>query len=119
MLSQGRRTFGLCYRTRVGNDVDGTDAGYKLHLVYGALAAPSEKAYATINDSPEALSFSWTISTTPVSVANLKPTASITVDSTKVNAAALTQLEDILYGTAGADPRLPLPEALDIEGVNR
>jgi hypothetical protein len=107
---QGRRTFGLCYRTRVGNDVDGTDAGYKLHLVYGALAAPSEKAYATINDSPEALTFSWTISTTPVEVTGLKPTASITVDSTKVDAGALATLEDTLYGTAGADPRLPLPD---------
>lgn len=107
---QGRRTFGLAYRTRVGNDVDGTDAGYKLHLVYGALAAPSEKAYATINDSPEALTFSWTISTTPVQVTDLKPTASLTIDSTKVNAAALAQLEDILYGTPGADPRLPLPD---------
>lgn len=114
---QGRRTFGLCYRTRLGNDVDGTDLGYKLHLVYGALAAPSEKAYATINDSPEALSFSWTISTTPVDVPGTdpvtgkayKPTASLTIDSTKVAAGALTTLEDTLYGTAGADPRLPLP----------
>lgn len=107
---QGRRTFGLAYRTRVGNDVDGADLGYKLHLVYGALAAPSEKAYATVNDSPEALTFSWTISTTPVDVTGLKPTASITVDSTKVDSGALATLEDTLYGTAGADPRLPLPD---------
>lgn len=107
---QGRRTFGLCYRTRVGNDVDGTDHGYKLHLVYGALAAPSDKAFGTINDSPSAITFSWAITTTPVDAGGtLKPTASLVIDSTKVAAAALTQLEDILYGTAGGDPRLPLP----------
>lgn len=107
---QNRRTFGLCYRTQVGNDVDGSDFGYKLHLVYGALAAPSEKAYATVNDTPEALTFSWELSTTPVEVTGLKPTASLTIDSTEVGAANLTALEDILYGTAGADPRLPLPD---------
>jgi hypothetical protein len=112
---QARKTFGLCYRTRVGNDVDGTDFGYKLHLVYGALAAPSEKAYGTINDSPEALAFSWTFTTTPVDVTGLKPAAMISVDSTEVDAAALTALEDILYGTngvagAGTEPRLPLPD---------
>lgn len=106
---QARHQFGLCYRTRVGNDTDGTDHGYKLHLVYGALAAPSEKAYGTINDSPAAITFSWAFSTTPVSVPNLKPTASLTIDSTKVDAGALAQLEDILYGTAGGDARLPLP----------
>jgi len=115
---QSRRTFGLCYRTRVGNDVDGTDHGYKLHLVYGALAAPSQKAYGTINDSPAALTFSWTVTTTPVDVSGtdpvtgkpFKPTASLTIDSTKVDATALAALEDELYGTAGADPRLPLPD---------
>jgi len=107
---QGRRSFGLCYRTLVGNDVDGSDAGYKLHLVYGAQAAPSEKAYATVNDTPEALTFSWEISTTPVNATGLKPTASITIDSTKVAPASLTALEDMLYGTAGSDPRLPLPD---------
>jgi hypothetical protein len=101
---QGRRSFGLSYRTQVGNDVDGTDHGYKLHLVYGALAAPSEKAFSTINDSPEAISFSWEVSTTPVQVTGYKPTALLTIDSTKVDPADLTALEDILYGTVGDDP---------------
>lgn len=107
---QGRKSFGLAYRTRVGNDIDGTDHGYKLHLLYGAQAAPSEKAYATINDSPEAISFSWEITTTPVSVTGLKPTALLTIDSTKVTSGDLSDLEDILYGTEGVDPRLPLPD---------
>lgn len=107
---QGRRSFGLAYRTRLGNDLDGTDHGYKLHLVYGALAAPSEKAYATINDSPEAITFSWEVTTTPVDVAGYKPTALLTIDSTKVDADALADLEDILYGTNVDDPRLPLPD---------
>lgn len=107
---QSRRSFGLAYRTRLGNDLDGTDHGYKLHLVYGALAAPSEKAYATINDSPEAITFSWEVSTTPVMVANYKPTALLTVDSTKVDAADLTALQNILYGTATDNARLPLPD---------
>jgi hypothetical protein len=107
---QGRRSFGLAYRTRVGNDLDGTDHGYKLHLVYGALAAPSEKAYATINDSPEAITFSWEVTTTPVSVDGYKPTALLTIDSTKVDDDALATLEEILYGTEADDPRLPLPD---------
>lgn len=111
---QPRKTFGLCYRTRVGNDLVGTEYGYKLHLIYGALAAPSEKAYSTINDSPEAITFSWEVTTTPVEVGTIngtayKPTASLTIDSTKVDSAALAQLEDMLYGTAGSDPQLPLP----------
>lgn len=107
---QARKPFGLSYRTRVGNDVDGTDHGYKLHLIYGALAAPSEKAYNTINDSPEAITFSWEVTTTPVAVSGMKPTAQLTIDSTKVDATALGQLEDALYGTAGTDARLPLPD---------
>ena len=107
---QPRKMFGLAYRTRVGNDVDGVEFGYKLHLVYGALAAPSQKAYGTINDSPSAITFSWAITTAPVDAgADHKPTALITVDSVKVDKDALTALEDILYGTAGGDPRLPLP----------
>jgi hypothetical protein len=110
---QNRKTFGLCYRTKIGNDLD-SEAGYKLHLVYGADAAPSEKAYATVNDSPEAITFSWEITTTPAEVGEIngtmyKPTASLTIDSTKVASADLTELEDILYGTAGVDPRLPTP----------
>lgn len=109
---QPRRTFGLSYRSRIGNDVDGTDHGYKLHLVYGALAAPSEKAYATINDSPEAITFSWEISTTPVEVPGLKPSATITVDSTKVDPDGLSALEAILYGSEETEARLPLPEEI-------
>jgi hypothetical protein len=107
---QGRKTFGLCYRTRLGNDLDGVDYGYKLHLIYGALAAPSEKAYSTINDSPEAITFSWEVATTPVLVASYKPTSVIVVDSSAVGATALADLEEILYGTEGVDPRLPLPD---------
>ena len=107
---QGRKIFGLSYRTRVGNDIDGTDHGYKLHLLYGCQAAPSEKAYATINDSPEAIAFSWEITTSPVPVTDLKPTALLTVDSSKVDEAALQSLEDILYGSASLDARLPLPD---------
>ena len=114
MGQQSRKTFGLCYRTKVGNDVSGNDYGYKLHLVYNALAAPSEKAYATVNDSPEAMSFSWDFTTTPIDVGVIdgvtyKPTASMVIDSTKVQAAALANLEAALYGTVGQDPRLPTP----------
>jgi hypothetical protein len=107
---QGRATFGLSYRTLIGNDLEGTDFGYKLHLVYGATAAPSERAYATVNDSPEAITFSWEITTVPVAVTGLRPTASITIDSTKVDADALATLEDFLYGTVGTDPSLPSPD---------
>lgn len=107
---QPRKTFGFCYRTTIGNDVANNNYGYKLHLVYGALASPSEKAYATINDSPEAITFSWEFSTTPVNVTGFKPTASITIDSTKVDAEKLANLEKILYGDDEAEPRLPLPD---------
>jgi hypothetical protein len=109
---QGRKMFGLSYRTKVGNDVDGSDFGYKLHLIYGAQAAPSEKAYATINDSPEAISFSWEITTTPVPVTDYKPTALIVVDSTVVDAADLKALEDLLYGVAATAAALPTPDAV-------
>lgn len=117
---QKRKTFGLCYKTTVGNDVDGTGFGYKLHIVYGATASPSEKAYATINDTPEAITFSWEISAIPVSVAGYKPTASITIDSTKADATCLAALEEILYGkdpsteeaADGVNPRLPLPDEI-------
>lgn len=108
---QPRKAFGLAYRTKIGNDVN-TEAGYKLHLVYGGLAAPSEKAYATVNDSPEATTFSWDVSTTPVPVTGHKPTASMVFDSTKVGAAGLAALEDALFGTPGADPRLPMPDEI-------
>lgn len=107
---QPRKTFGFSYRTTLGNDVDNNNYGYKLHLVYGALASPSEKAYATINDSPEAITFSWEFSTTPVNVTGFKPTACITIDSTKVDPQKLAALEAILYGGDEAEARLPLPD---------
>lgn len=117
---QSRKPFGLCYRTTIGNDTDGNDHGYKLHLIYGALASPSEKNYQTINDSPEAISFSWELNTTPVNVTGHKPTASLIIDSTKFTTtelrAKLDDLEDILYGTdgegssEGTAARLPLPD---------
>lgn len=107
---QDRKTFGLCYRTTLGNDVDSNGHGYKLHLIYGALAAPSEKAYATINDSPEAITFSWEFKTTPVNVADHKPTASLTIDSTKVSETKMAALEKVLYGDGDTEARLPLPD---------
>jgi hypothetical protein len=111
---QTRRPFGFCYRTMKGNDTSGNDFGYKLHLVYGATAAPSEKAYATINDSPEAITFSWEITTIPAGVGTVsgndyKPTASITIDSTRVDPTKLQTLLDQLYGTSSTDPSMPLP----------
>ena len=112
---QDRSTFGMCYRTTIGNDVAGNDYGYKLHLIYGAKASPSEKAYNTINDSPEAITFSWELTTTPVTVNGFKPTASITIDSTKADRTKLAALEDILYGKdgePGSEARLPLPDEI-------
>lgn len=109
---QNRKMFGLAYRTVVGNDVLGTEYGYKIHLVYGALAAPSEKAYGTINNDPQVIQFSWSITTTPVSIPNFKPTAIIVIDSTITTPDKMSALEDILYGTDGTSPtvaRLPLP----------
>ena len=107
---QPRKAFGLCYKTVKGNDVKNNDYGYKLHLIYGAKAAPSEKAYQTINDSPEAITFSWEVTTTPVNVTGFKPTSCLTIDSTKVNAEKLKQLEDQLYGTETEEPKLLLPD---------
>lgn len=107
---QTRKSFGLAYKTLVGSDTDGNDHGYKLHLVYGCKAAPSERSHATVNDSPEALSFSWEISTTPVSVTGHKPTASVEIDSTKVDKEKLAAFEKILFGSAEAAARLPLPD---------
>lgn len=109
---QPRKTFGLSYRTAVGNDIEAQDYGYKLHLIYGAMAAPSEKAYSTINDSPEAITFSWEITTTPVNVEGFEPTASIVIDSTKIDTDKMTALEDVLYGSDTAAPRLPLPDEI-------
>ena len=107
---QKRKVFGLCYRTTIGNDVDGNDHGYKLHLIYGCLAAPSEKAYSTINDSPEAITFSWEVTTTPVNVEGFKPTSQITIDSTKADPSKLAALEGVLYGGAETEAKLPLPD---------
>ena len=116
MIGQQKRgTFGLCYKTTIGNDTEGNEHGYKLHIIYGALAKPSERAYATINDSPEAITFSWEITTTPVNVTGAKPTASLVIDSTKADPSKLAALEDILYGKDGEpgnEPRLPLPDEI-------
>lgn len=109
---QKRSTFALCYRTVLGNDTDGNEHGYKLHIIYGAVAAPSEKAYATINDSPEAITFSWELTTTPVAVTGHKPTSLVTIDSTKVGDAKMKLLEDKLYGTEQDEPTLLLPDEI-------
>lgn len=109
---QNRKMFGLCYRTEIGNDTDGNAHGYKLHLIYGCYAAPSQKNYQTINESPEPGNFSWEVSTTPVPMTGFKPTAHIEIDSTKVTPAKLTALETILYGSSTADAKLPLPDAV-------
>lgn len=112
---QKRSTFGLCYKTTIGNDTEGNDHGYKLHIIYGAMAKPSERAYASINDSPEAITFSWEITTTPVNVTGAKPTASLVIDSTKADPSKLAALEDVLYGKDGEpsnEPRLPLPDEI-------
>lgn len=114
---QDRKAFGLCYRTTLGNDVKANDYGYRIHIIYGSKAAPSEKPYASINDSPEAITMSWELSTTPVSVDGFKPTASLVIDSTTVGSDKLAKLEAILYGSDSADgdkpgPRLPLPDEI-------
>lgn len=109
---QNRIPFGMSYVTKIGNDTDGQDHGYKIHLIYGALAAPTQKSYATVNDNPEAITFSWELSTTPVEVPNLKPTACITIDSTKVEPAKLKKIEDKLYGTESEEATLPTPTEL-------
>ena len=109
---QNRKVFGMVYRTVIGNDVDGNEHGYKLHLIYGATAAPSEKAYNTINEDPEAITFSWELSTSPVNVTGHKPTASLTIDSTKADPTKLAELEKILFGDTETEPRLPLPDEI-------
>ena len=109
---QSRKPFGLCYRTSIGNDTDGNEHGYKLHIVYGCQASPSEKQYSTINDSPDAVTFSWEVSTTPVNVNGKKPTATLIIDSTKADNEKLTALEAILYGSEQKEPRLPLPDEI-------
>jgi hypothetical protein len=109
---QSRRTFGLCYRTILGNDTDTDDYGYKLHILYGAVASPSERSYNSVNDSPDPITFSWEVSTTPVSVTGYKSTSSIEIDSTKVDKTKLAALEDILYGTDKEEARLPMPDEI-------
>lgn len=109
---QGRKSFGMVYKTTLGNDVDGNDYGYKLHIIYGCKASPSEKSYSTINDSPEAITFSWEVKTTPVNVTGGKPTASIVIDSTKVDADGLAALEKVLFGDESTTARLPLPDEI-------
>lgn len=110
VTQQNRKVFGFCYRTILGNDAAGNDYGYKLHLIYGAKASPSERAYTSINDSPEAITFSWEITTTPVEVDSThKPTARLIIDSTKVDGIKLKKLEDILYGAEATEARLPMP----------
>lgn len=109
---QPRKRFGMAYRTKLGNDTDGADHGYKLHLIYNCLAAPSEKSYGTVNESPEAITFTHELSTTPVNVPGMKPTACITIDSTKVSAESLKKIEDALYGTGSKAAHLPLPAEL-------
>lgn len=116
---QARKAFGLAYRTKVGNDTVGQDYGYKLHLIYGATAAPSEKEFASVNDSPEAITFSWECTSNPVSVPNHTPASLVTLDSTKLDQSVLSKVEEVLYGTADAAPRLPLPEELfSLFGIN-
>lgn len=116
---QTRKSFGFCYRTAIGNDIDGDAHGYKLHIIYGCKAAPSERSYQTINDSPEAIEFSWEVNTTPITIGNgHKPVSHLWIDSTKVDSTKLKNLENILYGTdaegqtEGTDPRLPLPDEI-------
>lgn len=109
---QKRQAFGLSYQTRIGNDTEGDTFGYKIHLIYGCLAAPSERAHQTVNDSPEAETMSWEISTTPVNVTGAKPTAHLTINSTTVDAEALKAIEDVLYGATDKEASLPLPDAI-------
>lgn len=109
---QTRKTFALCYRTKIGNDVQGTGLGYKLHFIYNATAAPSSKAYTTINESPEAMTFSWEISTTPVPVTGFKPTSTVVVDSTKVTPEKLKALEDKVYGASAGEASMPTPDEI-------
>lgn len=109
---QNRKMFGLSFRTMIGNDTDGDEHGYKLHLVYGAKAAPSEKAYGTKNDSPEPITFSWEFNTTPVPVSGMKPTSTVVIDSRTADPTKLAELEKILYGDTAAEARLPLPDEI-------
>lgn len=109
---QKRKTFGLCYRTKIGNDIDGDEHGYKIKIIYGALAKPSQKEYQSVNNDPSAIELSWEVSTTPVKVTGMKPTATLEIDSTKIDAEKLRTLEDVLYGSGENKARLPLPDEI-------
>lgn len=109
---QSRKAFGFSYRTLIGNDTEGDSHGYKIHIIYNATVSPSEKSYGTVNDSPDAINFSWEMTTTPIAVTGFKPTSHIEIDSTKVDSTKLTALENMLYGAENVDPALPLPNQL-------
>ena len=109
---QNRKGFGFCYRSTIGNDTEYNNYGYKLHIIYGLTASPSERSYSTVNDSPEAATLSWEVSSTPVNVAGFKPTSIITINSKKINPAALKEIEDTLYGTASEEPKILLPDEI-------
>lgn len=109
---QNRKGFGFCYRSTIGNDTEYNNYGYKLHIIYGLTASPSERSYSTVNDSPEAATLSWEVSSTPVNVAGFKPTSIVTINSKKINAEALKEIEDALYGTAEAEAKILLPDEI-------
>ena len=109
---QNRKGFGFCYRSTIGNDTEYNNYGYKLHIIYGLTASPSERSYSTVNDSPEAATLSWEVSSTPVNVAGFKPTSIITINSKKINPQALKEIEDALYGTESAEPKILLPDEI-------
>ena len=109
---QNRKGFGFCYRSTIGNDTEYNNYGYKLHIIYGLTASPSERSYSTVNDSPEAATLSWEVSSTPVNVAGFKPTSIITINSKKINPEALKEIEDALYGTASEEPKILLPDEI-------
>ena len=109
---QSRKGFGFCYRSTIGNDTEYNNYGYKLHIIYGLTASPSERSYSTVNDSPEAATLSWEVSSTPVNVAGFKPTSIITINSKKINPAALKEIEDTLYGTESVEPKILLPDEI-------
>lgn len=109
---QNRKGFGFCYRSTIGNDTEYNNYGYKIHIIYGLTASPSERSYSTVNDSPEAATLSWEVSSTPVNVAGFKPTSIVTINSKKINAEALKEIEDALYGTVEAEPKILLPDEI-------
>ena len=109
---QNRKGFGFCYRSTIGNDTEYNNYGYKLHIIYGLTASPSERSYSTVNDSPEAATLSWEVSSTPVNVAGFKPTSIVTINSKKINPAALKEIEDTLYGTESVEPKILLPDEI-------